>query len=412
MLVQQTSALPGEVQYFIDGACEEHELLGCHHVALTLYGDRARLAEIVAGTVARIEPEDVIARAAVVDAGRTPRNWRAGRLSIALALAEEAASLIRRCPFADQVGFAALGYGHLRLVVRDHAEFFASWRFEDATTGGAAKPFLKHWRLDRQMRPTPAVRRHLASPKAIRRYVKHNQEWRHVRALYETIADLPLPCDVSAGERLIEALKQRANEQRSRMYADLVRRAPRSDPKIVRKIQAASRKVTKRAAVMAAALLGASTVSAFARGEPVIIPAKDIAFRVVAAGSMDHLGHGALHVDLQTLEGQRLSGLCVYFDKTPALDQLSAIALHAAAGEEATVIRAGNLYAVEAAAAEHPALAGRATPIAAQVPEIMSDRARIEMAKAEHLALHGAIYREATAIAILGRRARFILEVQ
>lgn len=416
MLVQQTTPIPQSVQYFLDGACECHELLGCHLIALTLFGDRQRMADIVAGTVHRLTPAEAVARAEAIDAGQSPRrNWRGDRQSIALALADEAMSIIRQCDEDEQRSYAALAYGHFRVIVRDHAEFFASWRYEDLTTGGAAKPFLKRWRLDRTMQPTPALAGHLASAKAIRRYVKRDSECAHVRALYETIAGLPLPSDLSAGERLIAALNKRLQEQRVQLFRDIELKRPQPNTRLVRQAIAAQRKVTKRAAVMAAALLGASTVSAFARGEPVIIPGRDIAFRIVAAGRMDQIGHGALRVDLQSLEGQRLSGLCVYFEGTPALDQLTAIALHAAAGEEAAVIKTGNLYAIDAAAAGHPALAERAKPKPSGFSDrqhITRDRERqlIELGKNQHFQRCGAIYREAAAVAICGRRAALVLE--
>jgi hypothetical protein len=119
------------------------------------------------------------------------------------------------------------------------------------------------------------------------------------------------------------------------------------------------RRQTKKAAAIAAAVLGATTVSAFARGEEVVLQGTQIAIGVRHSGSIYRSGHGALQISLLGPEGTRLSSLCMFQEDTPALDQLASIALHIEAGAESDVVGAGNLFATTTSALEHPVIAAR-----------------------------------------------------
>jgi hypothetical protein len=57
-----------------------------------------------------------------------------------------------------------------------------------------------------------------------------------------------------------------------------------------------------------------------------MLQGQNMALEVSSRGDIARLGHGGLTVHLCTPAGDRLSGLCVYFDKTPVLDQVAAIA--------------------------------------------------------------------------------------
>ncbi len=120
--------------------------------------------------------------------------------------------------------------------------------------------------------------------------------------------------------------------------------------------------MTRRAAVMAAGLLGAATVSAFARGEPVTLPGASCSLIVERTGPLHALGHGKMAVSVAAHDGTKLADLCVYIDQTPALDQLTAFALHTSAGIESEIIAASNIIRTYPGAEDHPALEGKKRP--------------------------------------------------
>jgi hypothetical protein len=101
-------------------------------------------------------------------------------------------------------------------------------------------------------------------------------------------------------------------------------------------------------------LIGASQVGAFAQGQTITLPGQALSLEIARGRSVTTTGHGALDVGLCAPDGTRLASVCVYFDKTPALDQLAALALHLNAGEETAVLDTGNLFSITAAGAEHP----------------------------------------------------------
>ena len=67
------------------------------------------------------------------------------------------------------------------------------------------------------------------------------------------------------------------------------------------------------------------------------------------------LGHGGVILTAVDPNSKRkLANMCLYHDKTPALDQLTAIALAVSAGEEAEIMQTANLSRVTAAGRAHP----------------------------------------------------------
>jgi hypothetical protein len=109
-----------------------------------------------------------------------------------------------------------------------------------------------------------------------------------------------------------------------------------------------------------------------------------VSLEIARNRSVASTGHGALDVRLCTPDGTRLANICVYFDKTPALDQVAALALHLDAGEENAIIDTGNLFNVTPAGAEHALVIQRQTKRA--MPE--------DQALAERLLRHGLTHSE------------------
>ncbi len=397
MLNERLAHLPADIGYILDAACEEHEILGCHHYALNAYGETARLDEIT---------------------NRERGAWRLrGHREMAAEICDYANEIIAEMPASERLYVANMAHAHARKIVNDYADHLASWNFEDATVGGCAISFRGRVRMRKDGTPTPKALHRLRSPKAIRRYVKF-AEIEHLRAPLAVLHALPSPDDIRFGGAFLDEIDERITARRDAQYAAMRRIAEqaRDSMPVVRmrkkraKAVAESRKVVKRAAVLASALLGASTVAAFAKGQPVVLPGEAVNFEITAQGCLSQLGHGGVRVGLIGKDGRRLAGLCVYHEGTPAFDQLTAFALRVEAGEEAEIIETGNLYQITNAGAEHEILKRKqkAIPVV-EYPDARWAGARsplLQARKAEYLAEFLPIYREAIALRLFGRRAR------
>jgi len=398
--------LPPDLQYIIDGACDAHEILGHHHFALWNYGDPDRIDAIFN------EP---------CRAG-SGRSFMRGRRLGCMGLIAYADEIIAQMDPVEREAMAVFAYNHADRIVVEYAEFMAGWNFEDTIKGGCAIPFRDVLHGTRDGIPSPRAARRLKGPKAIRRYVKGGSyEWGWLRDVVASVLNIPAP----ASRDLSEAFVRRDDEMRAarrvaeRAAMERFRIEHATKPYKVVKPQERRRRqsVVKRAAVMAAAMLGASTVSAFARGEPVRIAGQDIVFEFRSASRLDAMGHGGVDVALLSNDGKRLSKICVYHDKTPALDQLTAFALRIAAGDEQEIIKTGNLFALEGAAADHPVLMQRIKE-KAETPAhgVVAGPARVnrwhrnddELFRARCAAYcveTSGIYRRAVAEVLFGRRA-------
>jgi hypothetical protein len=175
-----------------------------------------------------------------------------------------------------------------------------------------------------------------------------------------------------------------------------------------------NRRAVVKAASIVAAVLGAPAVSAFAAGNPIEIRSERMVLEVRPKGGVFTSGHGSSGVMIKSLDGQELGNLCVYFDKTPALDQLAAFAMHMAAGEEDAILSTGNLFGVTEAGADHPLLKGRIKP-QTDLANILapgaiwrgSDRQEILRARQEaHYAEMGHVYRDRIETLVWGRNVK------
>lgn len=398
MLVERTFDLPADVGYILDGACEEHEILGCHHYAISTYGEVPRLDEIM-------------------NRERTGRGIR-GRRQMTDDICAYANEIIAAMPEHERAWVAVLAHAHARRIVDDYADHLASWNFEDATVGGCAIAFRSCLRMDRDGNPTPKARRKLHSPKAIRRYVRL-YDLDFLLSPLAVLKLLPLPNNASLADGFYREQERRIRERRDAQYAamarviDANRAGLKKAPKQI-KTESTARKVVKRAAVLASALLGASTVAAFAKGEPVQLSGQNINFEIRAAGKLSSVGHGGIKIMLSDKTGEKLAGLCVYHKDTPALDQLTAFALRIESGEEEEIVKVGNLYQVTPVGAQHDLLKSR---IKKEEPLGFYPDARLAGSRspqfqarmAQYLGATLDIYRDAIATFLFGRRARSII---
>jgi hypothetical protein len=353
--------LPPDLQYCLDGGVEYGHITGGVHVACNLFADIAELDRVHS----------------------IPHPGTRGWESTAAMCAEVEAygqSLIAQIddPALKVACLAASTTSFLR-GLSDYGEYICGQAFEDALWGGSL--IQSHAvRFDRRGRVYRRLHRKMHTDGWIKRAVRaHHLEdgYRHLIKQHEIIGD-PLPPVTAEGfELLNETLNRQRDRANERSRAWLREHAPaiRKESKRQRHNE---RRSLIRAATLASAIVGASAVSAFARGEPVRLPADNIVFEISPGGSVNRHGHGALTVVLKDNADVYLGKMCIYQQKLPALDQLASLALHIQSGEVAEVLASGNLFNASPAAFAHPLLAGKKPPpLPADLAEWEQDHLRL-----------------------------------
>lgn len=342
----QTVPLIPDVEYFLDAALEHGEIDGGSHVALRLYAPRRDLTDIIDG----VPP---VGEYLASQALQT-------RLSICGRLMLLADCLLADLDAERRGAIAWAGVEHLRTEATTLAWTLATWAHEDSIIGGCLLPWKRgNSRFIRDYELTPKQARRLYGREWIARYVRHNSDAlllrrRGTRAL-RRIAGVSHETVRSAAETISRDMQsqhegyRRFNERIMRQWGQ--KQIPSNRD---------SRKVIKRAASTAVSIIGTAAVSAFARGEPVVLSGESISLEVARRGSSATLGHAGLHitaVDKDT--SRRLADLCVYHERTPALDQLTALALAMQSGDECEVLATANLSRVTDLGRAHPLIGER-----------------------------------------------------
>lgn len=341
MQVKDTE-LPPDVAYVLDCATEERMLSDAAHTVLQLFGDRVVIMNIV--------DEDT-------GSGVEGRYVKVNRFE------SYAYDLMRGAPENLRDGYVAVGLMGARSQAEDDASVLADWFFTDNTVGGSLEHFRKRWRCDFNYRPFPRTRRRLYAPSAIRRYVKrHDEMIPAARVRAQRFRSLPWPGSPTASQNLFGLYDQQREATRRRLLriAHNAAWAYQQQKPVTRRQVRRSRKVVRRAFAFAVTILGAATVGAFANGQTIPIRGEQLTFHVGKATSVAQVGHGALDITVQTPAGDPLCKLCFFFDQTPALDQLAALAMYVDAGEELKVLNTGNVYAIQPAGLTHPLIKARA----------------------------------------------------
>lgn len=361
MQVRQ-SLLPHDLQYCLDGAAECCGITAAAEIAIRLYGEADRLDAIWNAKL----PDEV-----------GVRRYR-GLRDREIEIERYGAEIIRQLPGPRRTAIIERGLLSLTHDIVTKAEWLSDAFYEDMTKGGNLRPFLLRIRVGRDMLPTRRMARRLRSFKAIRRYVRSEGDLRKQRTLFEILASIPpggpatdedrqaifsdldgqMDAHRRAQRQAIENAAFRARFENN-AAAEVDRVLVKLRPQFARKMRQERRTIrraVKRAAMLAAAMLGASVVSAFARGEPVLLRGPDVSISAQLTGRIGDKGHGALRVGVQDLEGTRLAGVCVYQD-APALDQLISLAMHVQSGCVSDVLSTGNLYAIEPAGDAHALIA-------------------------------------------------------
>lgn len=339
------STLPPDLQYVLDGGVEYGHISGGAHVACWLFADIKELDRL------HLLPHP------------GTRGWET---TAAMCTDVEAYGQFLISQIDDPALKAAcLGSTTTSFLraLSDYAEYVCGQAFEDELWGGSMVHAHAH-RLDRRGRLWKRTARAMRSDAYVKRAVRyhHTEEGFKLLMRQRAIIGDPLPPATDAGFRLLHLTlseqRQRSNE-RSRAY--LREHAPQIR-KEARRARRQDRRAIIRAATIASAILGATTVSAFARGEPVLLPADDIVFEISLGGEIGRTGHSALDVVLKDNANVFLAKMCIYQNDLPALDQLASLALHVQSGGVADVLAAGNLFNASPSAFTHPMLIGKKPP--------------------------------------------------
>lgn len=243
------------------------------------------------------------------------------------------------------------------------AWFFAISSFEDQTTGGCLEPYLREVRIHPNGRPFRKVWRLIHSPEFIRDKVAGEHESTAFAADAKRI--LAEPAAASVDTDLVDRWRQRIEEERGiardenwrlfmRRHGD-----PMAPYVLTPKALEKRRRVLKRAFRTAVRVLSPADVSKFARGDSIRLEGQCLDLIIERGGSLAGIGAHQLGISVAARGGGRLADLCLYIDKTPALDQLTGLALAMAAGEDEQIVRDANVIRVYPAGENHPLLMGR-----------------------------------------------------
>lgn len=378
----RSAPLPPDLQYVLDGAIEHWEINAFTHDVLNLFGQAATIDRIFA-TEAKFSLHD--------------RQQRCFELSrYAYAITEELGASWQRAFMASSISY------EIRLV-GEYAKIAADWNYEDETVGGCLQPFRKIWRCDDSCEPTKRLKRRLWSPEYIRRSVKQYiaRDFPHAPKLTEFVRRLPWPRSLDEGEKI-----QRAREESLVRYRNLQQTVIAGMREPRKALAKPERRALTRAAALAASVVGEEKVRCFVAGHAVEIEGDAMILEAQPRGSLArHTGHGQLDIAIKRKDGELLGKLCVYFEKTAALDQLAALALHVGAGDEHEILSKGNLYAVTAAGAGDPLLSRfrREPPM---IIEGKSRHAKQRRAQLRYFAHVGHHYVDTMYVQLWGRDAK------
>lgn len=389
---QQSTPLAPDVEYFIDAAVEHEEMDAGAALALKLYAPRRALMDIIDEEYKHDGP-----------AHMRERIRKSDRLT---AVADD---ILRHLPQPTAAPLAWAGVLHVRHWVRSNANMMAWWAQEDMIKGGCAEPYIEARSLGQARRmedyiTTPKQRRRLSSPAWIRRYVKLDSSTRRLRHMGDVVLarvrDIPLETVRDAATSIADMLESQ-HENYRRTNERVIRQTMMQRMPVERNQLRKMRKVSVRAAKTAESVLGADAVRRWVQGQPIRITGQTVAIDAARTGSSALIGHGGVllsAVDPST--GRKLADMCLYHEKTPALDQVVAIALAIEAGEEADIIATANLSNLTDLGAKHPLIEGHAS---ARRSAPWRPRNIVQERNEEYWTTHKDVYLEALGTAVLGR---------
>lgn len=353
----QPLPLDPESQFFLTSELDAGRIDKATLLLLYLYADRS--------TVSRITRSDGTRRCKVGDA---------------LLVAE---CLVPFVPPRILYGLSVEAVYSLIKTTRSLAECLADWARIDEVDGGAMELFRRRSRRTRGGRgePTAKVARRLASSEFIRRRVRAAPQARDLRRVAGLVGDFcrqhgRVDLDDEEGLGVLDWVNATLNEQRRRATEARMRAAGGS-PRLARR---RTRRVLRRSAALAGAVLGAEGLRTLLRGEEVRVAGPTLSLGIELSGSPAVVGHGALNLRILDRSGEPLGDLCTFVEGTPALDQVAALALLVRGGGEMELLEKGNVSRLTMAGRHHPALVARTDADAERFRE-RCDRERKEAAE-------------------------------
>lgn len=287
----------------------------------------------------------------------------AGKRTFAADLTALADTAIAGLDVAERRAVSTLRLKWLERLAMSLAWFYAITSFEDQTTGGALEPWLAKPRLHPDGRPFRKVWALIHTQEFMRRKVAAERESSTFAADARRILAAVEMTDGST--EIVDRWRQRIEAERiiARQLNERAfwkeRGCPLKRFTLSPKQISTRRRVVKRALRTALRVLPASDVSKFARGKTVRLEGASLDLLIERGGSLAGIGAHQLDITLAERGGKRLADLCLYIDDTPALDQLTGLALAMAAGEEQQIVRDANVIRVYQAGEQHPLLLGR-----------------------------------------------------
>ena len=357
-------------QYFLDGAHENDELDGTSYLTLRLFGDRDELHTIIKPEPIPLD-EDAIRQ--WFEINPCLNGWR-DRYRINEVLTNVADRILLGLEPAEAGGLIWVEAKEMPRLLLQTTEAFAYMAYDDETTGGA----MLNWHyggVDYDGEPHKRVKRRVYAPRFIRKYVHDQREtatWRgHVNRMRRRSQMVRNDLIRDTTSEIEAMLKRQHAVEAQRRWDALIERnreetVPGDGPLVRLKKGACGwrkrrNKIMRRAASTAVAVLGQERVSALAHGNAIEItaPADHLKFVVQSRGNLAQCGHGALMVAVKDIAGSSLAELCVFFQETPGLDQVTAISLFVESGEAKAFLDAANVTFVTEAGREHPLFANR-----------------------------------------------------
>lgn len=343
MLKLQTTPLPPDVMYVLDGALDNNDINPFTHIVLSLYGDRRVITELVD----RVPEPEV-------------RGWAQKTGKMCLELDKIAHDTANYLPEQQQRTFVASSLVREPARLMSLAEVYAEWNYTDSTVGGALKKFKKQPRINTRGQPTGQVRHRLRDDTSIRRYVNtvDDESGTHACKLADRLRARPWPECLSESETLDRYFREqtvRYREENTRRIEAFRTRVFTSSSALraARQRDRQRRKMLIRSVRASQAVLGRSAVSALLAGESVLLEGHLINFRISVDRRLSAIGHGGITIALEDRHA-RLCNLCLFFEGTPALEQAAAVALHVQVGDELDLLDTGNPYNVTPAGAVNP----------------------------------------------------------
>ncbi|MGE5510292.1 MAG: hypothetical protein ACM31O_03460 [Bacteroidota bacterium] len=390
MVAPRASRVPPDVDYVLDCAVDDGDIDAGSHLVLKLYGERAYML-------------------ACVDKERDgATSWQ--RRAMVADLLDHVDGLFAQIAPARRGALMRASLLSILHQCQRLAPIMADWAFQDSVQGGMLEPFRPVVRITRSGQVHKRLLRRLHTASFIHRYTKLSREAGELRALgfrlrrRMELVDARLVRDDGTADLIADLERQREAAQ-ARESAAWIANDARAHGAAAKRDVKRINKVTRRALGAAASVLGEAEVRRFVHGEQLRLTGRSLQLEVRKTGPVTACGYGALQVAVCERNGDKLADLCVFFPGLPALDQLTALALHVEADDGREILEKANITRVTDAGVGHPLLLARPASAARDAAELVPPARDIIEVMPNGLVRQGNYWRLASAVSTaLGAR--------